>query len=122
MKRSFVNSGRTACATLFCWSLLIGSAASAPMWGPRPQPYPDVVRATRAAAQAVLDRAGAESCLRGKLTNVLLLLSASCAAAGERTELCSLADRAVVVTPWTLTFMEDTARELLALSTASRNP
>ncbi len=70
----------------------------------------------RLAATAVLERAGAESCLRGKLTRALLGLSASCEAAGARSPLCTLADRAVVVTPMSLEFMDGTARDLLQLS------
>ncbi|MEB3255579.1 MAG: hypothetical protein VKJ05_04230, partial [Synechococcaceae cyanobacterium] len=64
----------------------------------------------------VLARAGRESCLRGKLTNALLGLSRSCEhEARPDASLCSLADRAVVVTPMSLAFMDETARELLRL-------
>ena len=70
----------------------------------------------RLAATAVLERAGAETCLRGKLTRALLGLSASCDAAGSRSALCDLADRAAVVTPMSLEFMDGTSRELLQLS------
>lgn len=79
-------------------------------------PYPDAVSNSRTAAEAVLTRAGAETCLRGKLTRALLGLSASCEASGQRNPLCALADRAVVVTPMSLSFMDDTARQLLELS------
>jgi hypothetical protein len=70
----------------------------------------------RRAATAVLERAGAETCLRGKLTRALLGLSASCEAAGVRSPLCDLADRAAVVTPMSLGFMDTTARDLLQLT------
>jgi len=110
--RSPLLAALLAGAGLLAWlpqrSVLAGSAGSLP--------YPAAVSNSRIAAEAVLDRAGAETCLRGKLTKALLGLSASCEAAGERTPLCSLADKAVVVTPMTLSFMDDTARQLLELS------
>ena len=104
--------------------LALGSAAalSAPMvraavmGAPRAKAYPDAVRVSRKAAEAVLAGSGTESCLRGKLNRALLGLSASCEAAAERNSLCSLADKAAVVTPMTLAFMEETARRLLELS------
>jgi hypothetical protein len=90
-------------------------AGAAVMGGARARPYAESVQTTRQAAAAVLARSGAESCLRGKLTNALLGLSASCAADGQRNALCQLADQAVVQLHWPLTFMDDTARRLLAL-------
>jgi len=77
--------------------------------------YPQAVANSEAAARAVLARAGVESCLRGKLTRALLGLSRSCEASGTSNPLCSLADKAVVVTPMTLVFMDATSHELLAL-------
>jgi hypothetical protein len=79
-------------------------------------PYPEAVRFSRLAAEAVLARGGAETCLRGKITRALLGLSASCEASGERNPLCTLADKAVVVTPMSLAFMDETAHQLLELS------
>lgn len=87
--------------------------------GTKARPYDQAVQHTRKAAEAVLSRGGPESCLRGKLTNALLSLSASCEAAGQNTPLCQLADRAVVQLNWTLPFMDATSRQLLDLSTAS---
>lgn len=81
-----------------------------------PLPYPEAVAQGRKAASAVLARAGAESCLRGKLTRALLKLSESCAAAGDRGALCSFAAHAVVVTPMSLAFLRETADRILALS------
>lgn len=78
--------------------------------------YAEAVRQGRSAAEAVLARGGAVSCLRGKLNRALLGLSSSCAAHAERTPLCDLAEKAVVVTPMTLAFMDDTARRMLQLS------
>jgi hypothetical protein len=80
-----------------------------------PPAYPQAVANSEEAARAVLARAGRESCLRGKLTNALLGLSSSCEASGTRNSLCSLADKAVVVTPMSLTFMDDTSHQLLDL-------
>ncbi|SBO44747.1 hypothetical protein [Cyanobium sp. NIES-981] len=101
---------------LACWSVLgVAPAEAAVMGGARVRPYAESVQATRKAAEAVLARSGAESCLRGKLTNALLGLSASCGASGERNALCQLADQAVVQLHWPLSFMDDTARRLLEL-------
>lgn len=74
------------------------------------------VQTTRRAAKAILARSGDEHCLRGKLTNALLGLSSSCEAEGQRSELCAFSDRVIVTTGWSMTFLEDTARELLTLT------
>ena len=79
-------------------------------------PLDQAVLKGRQAAEAILDRAGPETCLRGKLNRALLGLSASCEAAGVKDPLCALADKAVVVTPMSLDFMDQTARQLLELS------
>jgi hypothetical protein len=102
-------------------ALLTSPVVLAPAVGAAAIPYPDAVSRSRLAAQAVLDRAGAETCLRGKLTNALVGLSDSCAAAGRRNPLCSLADKAAVVTPMSLPFMDETAQRLLEL-TATPEP
>jgi hypothetical protein len=81
----------------------------------RALPYAQAMARSRAAAEAVLGRAGAESCLRGKLTNALLGMSASCQAEAADTPLCHLAERAVVQLSWSLPFMDSTSRELLQL-------
>lgn len=93
-------------------------AQSAVMGGARAIPYPEAVQVARKAAQAVLARGGKESCLRGKLTNALLGLSASCDRAGQRNALCDLADKAVVQLHWPLAFMDETSQELLDLIAA----
>lgn len=90
-------------------SLLAAAATAAPL------PYPQAVANSDAAARAVLARAGRETCLRGKLTRALLGLSDSCAASGMTNPLCSLADKAVVVTPMSLSFMDETSQQLLDL-------
>jgi len=78
--------------------------------------YPDAVTFSRKAAHAVLHKEGRETCLRGKLTKALLKLSDSCDATSQRNALCTFAGKAVVETPMSLTFMEDTSRKLLELS------
>ena len=95
--------------------LPLSSARAAVMGAPKALPYAEAVTRTHDAAEAVLAGAGAESCLRGKLTNALLGLSSSCEATGDRNPLCQLADKAAVVTPMSLAFMRDTATQLLAL-------
>jgi hypothetical protein len=98
-------------------ALSLPMARSAVLGGGRTMAYPEAVRHSRMAAEAVLARSGTESCLRGKLNRAVLGLSASCEAAAERSPLCTLADKAAVVTPMTLAFMDETARRLLELST-----
>jgi hypothetical protein len=108
--------GGSALASL---AALLASAAAVlaapPACAAATLPYPQAVERSGIAARAVLARAGRESCLRGKLTNALLGLSNSCEREPSRGELCALADRAAVVTPMSLAFMDETARELLRL-------
>ena len=78
--------------------------------------YPEAVAFSRKAAHAVLNQEGRETCLRGKLTKALLKLSDSCDATGQANPLCKLASKAVVETPMSVSFMEDTSRKLLELS------
>jgi hypothetical protein len=122
--RSALLPGLLATATI-----AVVGAPSLPARGGVPAAVPSPAHAqaigrTKEAAQAVLDQSGAEHCLRGKLTNALLGLSASCAAAGAGSPLCELAERVVVTTGWSVTFMETTARQLLALAAvpASSHP
>ncbi len=84
--------------------------------------YPEAVAFSRKAARAVLNQEGRETCLRGKLTKALLKLSDSCDAASQRNALCTLASKAVVETPMSLGFMEDTSRKLLELSGGEAPP
>jgi hypothetical protein len=98
-------------------------ALSAVVMGGAPaMDYDQAVGRTRTAATAVLERSGSQSCLRGKLTNALLTMVASCEAAGERNGLCELSNRAVVQPTWSFPFMEATARELLELINARTTP
>jgi hypothetical protein len=94
--------------------LVIGAA---PLASAASLPYPEAVSKARLAAEAVLHRAGRETCLRGKLNRALLKLSESCEANGQSaTPLCSLSEKAVVVTPMSLSFMDATSKQLLELS------
>ncbi len=104
--------------------LLAGPAASqaAVMGGARVLPFDQALERSRLAAEAVIHRRGKETCLRGKLTNALLGLSASCEANGQRSSLCALADQAVVQTGWTMAFMDTTAHQVLDLLQAPKAP
>ena len=90
---------------------------AAVMGGARALPLAEAVQRSRLAAEAVIQRRGKETCLRGKLTNSLLGLSSSCEAAGEHNPLCQLADAVVLKTgDWDRNFLDSTARQLLQLS------
>ena len=91
---------------------------AAVMGAAKAMPYGQAVQLSQQAARTVLDRGGAESCLRGKLTKALLGLSSSCEASAQHGSLCELADRAAVVAPMSLAFMDETARSILELSGA----
>jgi hypothetical protein len=102
-------------AAVALFSLAAGLPAAAVPGGARAVDYDEAVGRTRTAAGAVVARSGTESCLRGKLTNALLVMVASCEAAGERNALCELSREAVVRPSWSAEFMEATARQLLDL-------
>lgn len=103
--------------TLAAVSTVAGTATSlaAVVGGARVLPFEKAVERSRLAAEAVIHRRGKETCLRGKLTNALLGLSASCEATGQRSGLCVLADQAVVQTGWSMGFMDTTAQQVLNL-------
>ncbi len=112
-----------SCGSRWAWAsaatLLVVSAVpafAAVQGGARAVPYGEAVTRSRLAAEAVLSRAGTESCLRGKLTNALLGLSASCHSSGQDNALCRLADEAVVQLSWPLAFMDATASKFLQIS------
>ena len=110
--------------TLAAVTAVAGAATSqaAVMGGPRALPLDQAVERSRLAAEAVIHRRGKETCLRGKLTNALLGLSASCEATGQRSGLCALADQAVVQTGWSMAFMDTTAHRVLDLIQAPKAP
>jgi hypothetical protein len=110
--------------TLAAVTAVAGTAASqaAVMGGARALPFDQAVERSRLAAEAVIHRRGKETCLRGKLTNALLGLSASCEATGQRSGLCALADQAVVQTGWSMAFMDTTAHQVLDLIQAPKAP
>ncbi|MFN7899994.1 MAG: hypothetical protein ACK5N0_10085 [Synechococcaceae cyanobacterium] len=106
--------------SLLVLPLLLGAAPSAQA---ATLPYPEAVKKARLAAEAVLHRAGRETCLRGKLNRALMQLSDSCQANGQSgSPLCSLSDKAVVVTPMSLPFMDATSKQLLDLSAPQPQP
>lgn len=109
-----------ASATLAGLALLaaLPNGRAAVLGGARALPLAEALQRSREAAETVLERGGRESCLRGKLTNALVGLSASCAAQNGAGPICALAHRAAVRTSWTLAFMDSTSRELLRLLAA----
>ena len=110
---------RVACLTglaLTASSLAATEAGrAAVMGGARALPLGEAVQRSRLAAEAVIQRRGKETCLRGKLTNALLGLSASCEVAAHKDGLCALADQSVVQVGWSLAFMDSTAQQVLDL-------
>jgi hypothetical protein len=79
-----------------------------------PIPYPVAVERSRQAARAVLERRGTESCLRGKLSGALLVLSASCEAEARQTPLCALAEQVAVTSDWRSATMDASSKAILA--------
>jgi hypothetical protein len=79
-----------------------------------PLPYPVAVERSRQAARAVLERRGTESCLRGKLSGALLVLSASCEAEVRQTPLCALAEQVAVTSDWRSATMDASSKAILA--------
>ena len=65
--------------------------AAADSWK-RAVPYAEASRETTTAAKAVINGAGSEECLRGKLSNALIRLSNSCDVNGHATDACELAN------------------------------
>ena len=92
--------------------LLLAPAARAAT----PVPYPEAVANSRTTARMVLDQVAAESCLRGRLNRAMIKLSDSCAAQGERSELCRLADKVAATTPITPDLMVNASRRILELT------
>ena len=66
--------------------------AAADSWK-RAVPYAQASRETTTAAKAVINGAGSEECLRGKLSNALIRLANSCDVNGHATDACELANR-----------------------------
>lgn len=79
-----------------------------------PIPYPVAVERSRQAARAVLERRGTESCLRGKLSGALLVLSASCEAEVRQTPLYALAEQVAVTSDWRSATMDASSKAILA--------
>ena len=83
-----LSSGVGLCA----WVASTEAFAAADSWK-RAVPYAQASRETTTAAKAVINGAGSEECLRGKLSNALIRLSNSCDVNGHATEACELANR-----------------------------
>lgn len=84
-----------------------------------PQPYDQAVANSRKTAHMVLDKVAAESCLRGRLNRAMIKLSDSCAAHGQRGELCNLADRVAATVPVTPELMQEASQRILQLTEPS---
>ena len=65
-------------------------AFASPAWK-RALPYDEASAGAAIAAQAVINEAGSEECLRGKLSNAMVQLSNSCDAADRSSSACELA-------------------------------
>ena len=77
---------------LCAWVAGTEAFAAADSWK-RAVPYAQASRETTTAAKAVINGAGSEECLRGKLSNALIRLSNSCDVNGHATDACELANR-----------------------------
>ena len=77
---------------LCAWVAGTEAFAAADSWK-RAVPYAQASRETTTAAKAVINGAGSEGCLRGKLSNALIRLSNSCDVNGHATDACELANR-----------------------------
>jgi len=124
-KPGLLTMGAKVAMGLAALVAVVPLAARAVQGGAKAYPYDQAFASGLKAANAVLGHTGTESCLRGKLTNAMLGLSASCEANGQRNPLCQLADQAAVITGlWTVESMEETARKLIDLAgpEAARKP
>ena len=77
---------------LCAWVAGTEAFAAADSWK-RAVPYGQASSETTTAAKAVINGAGSEECLRGKLSNALIRLSNSCDVNGHATDACELANR-----------------------------
>ena len=90
-------------------------ALASPSWK-RAVPYAEASSGAATAARAVIDEAGSEECLRGKLSNAIVRLSNSCDAADRSSPVCELAsDIAGQETELSLEEMLSTSEKLLQM-------
>lgn len=78
--------------------LIVGTASVCPSVGAsqswkRALPMPEASQEALKAANAVINQAGSEECLRGKLSNAILRLSNSCDVSGHSSSACELASK-----------------------------
>ena len=78
--------------------LIVGSALVCPSVGAsqswkRAVPLPEASQEAVKAAKAVINQAGSEECLRGKLSNAIVRLSNSCDVSGDSSTACELASK-----------------------------
>ena len=71
-------------------STLVAPLQASQAWK-RAVPYEEASSGAAAAATAVINQGGSEECLRGKLSNAIVLLSNSCDAADRSSSVCELA-------------------------------
>ena len=82
--------GRFAALMLVAAAMGATPARASESWK-RVVPFEQASAGAVDAAQAVIDEAGSEECLRGKLSNAIVRLSNSCDAAGRSSSICELA-------------------------------
>ena len=79
------------CGALFPLGTLVLNPAQASQAWKRAVPYAEASAGAATAARAVINEAGSEECLRGKLSNAIVQLSNSCDAANRSSPSCELA-------------------------------
>ena len=79
------------CGALFPLGALVLNPAQASQAWKRAVPYAEASAGAATAARAVINEAGSEECLRGKLSNAIVQLSNSCDVAERSSSVCELA-------------------------------
>ena len=79
------------CGALFPLGALVLNPAQASQAWKRAVPYAEASAGAATAARAVINEAGSEECLRGKLSNAIVRLSNSCDVSGHSSTACELA-------------------------------
>ena len=82
--------GRLAALMLVAAAMGATPALASESWK-RVVPFEQASAGAVDAAQAVIDEAGSEECLRGKLSNAIVRLSNSCDVSGHSSSACELA-------------------------------
>ena len=84
--------GRLAALMLVAAAMGATPALASESWK-RLVPFEQASAGAVDAAQAVIDEAGSEECLRGKLSNAIVRLSNSCDVSGHSSTACELASK-----------------------------